>query len=685
MTSPPPLPPLEIPAYGTFLPEPLRARLWQEAEPVPEIPGLRLAPGLRAAFPALESEDALRAIVEVYREVRQELAGLLEERARVRAFVDRTTRALVEDNRGRSVADPDYPSVVGRPDERGRVIIGPLPGPPPPLEVEVPAFLRGEQVTLFGPPDSPRMAINAMNALHRRRADEPPIVAALVEESGQVPRWGADDEDSQTPIMASFLRATENLAGCYDRTLSWTDPRSGRRYELAAEDLAIPIKRVPGLALPDGSHLLDGQPLPLLLYDFVQHCWHNRDRPQALVFYVPKLESEEEAAWLRRLAQVTLDVLQRVAPARQPRTVRFLLVFEHPRAIFRIREMAAALGPFFLGGSLGWHDFLASAARLFRWDPNYRIPVKADPNIVVNHIKESHRILSRQLGPTGALCLGGMYGVLFEDGNPQSYIVSLAGFIRDVVAQLKRGLQGYWVAHPDFVRPGIALVRAWRRYEADPEDGALRELVCALIPDPAEQAPLLRFVFGPDVPGLDPSDPRYPRAVLAATLPVSPVIANDDPEEVRYNVFQALQYLADWLLGNGCVALPAALRSAGGEPVFVRIMDDLATTERSRWELWHEVQHGRVPRERFERILAEEVAFLRRGGEEGGRRVQIPWAGEAARWYPVAVRILRGLVLSPEPPEWVSAWLLPFTFPVVRDAEDPWEAAVSLGLAVAEG
>ena len=60
---------------------------------------------------------------------------------------------------------------------------------------------------------------------------------------------------------------------------------------------------------------------------------------------------------------------------------------------------------------------------------------------------------------------------------------------------------------------------------------------------------------------------------------------------MRYNIFQALQYLADWLCGNGCVALPAKLINQTGEDVFVRIMDDLATTERSRWELWAEVDN----------------------------------------------------------------------------------------------
>ena len=58
-----------------------------------------------------------------------------------------------------------------------------------------------------------------MNALHRRLPGEPELVTRLVEESGQVPRWGADDEDSKTPIMRSFLAACQNLVGCFDGSL----------------------------------------------------------------------------------------------------------------------------------------------------------------------------------------------------------------------------------------------------------------------------------------------------------------------------------------------------------------------------------------------------------------------------------------------------------------------------------
>jgi malate synthase len=662
---------VDIPAYRPFLPDPLLAALDAAAEGVPGVPGLRVAPGLQAAFPRLESPEVLGLVVEVYRAAQDQLRAVLDQRAIDRAFFDAGTRACAARNAGKQITDPDWATVIGAKDAQGRVVVGPTGHTIDPVHVEIPPVLQGDQVTLFGPPDSARLAINAMNALHRRRADEPAILTELVESSGQVPRWGADSEDSKTPRMVDLLQASENLAGCFDGTLTFTDPRTGRAYRLADSGRSLPIKRVAGLALPDGHHLLDGSPLPLHLVELVQHVWLHRDRPEAQVLYLPKLENEEEAAYIAALLATTEAAVRARHPA-YAATVRIMVVFENPRAIFRIREMAAALHPWFLGGSLGWHDYLASTARLFRHDPGYRIPVKADPDIVIRHIRESHHILVRELGPTGALKLGGMYGVLPAENDAASYAVSMVGFVRDVVTQLKRGLDGFWIAHPDFVRIAVALVEAWRRRERDPADGSLDALVRALVPDPDELGPLLAFVHGPDIAGLSASDPRYLRAVLAAELGASHVIANDDPEEVRYNVFQALQYLADWLCGNGCVALPATMRTARGERVFVRIMDDLATTERSRWELWAEVAHGRVAVDTFDRILAEELDFIRSGAVTPTKRPQVRWEGEAARWYPIAGRLLRQLVVSPEPPEFVTELLLPFTFDLVRDAPDPW-------------
>ena len=667
-----------LPSFLRFLPASLLASLRLAAEPVPTIPGLAVTKGLRHRFGRLESDEALRFIVSIYEKTYPQLREILEQRQKDRAFLDSETLACVKRNEGVDYRSPMYETAIGKRDEAGRLVLGMRQEQQQWTPVTIPPSMQGEQVTLFGPPDDPRMAINAMNSLHRRLPDEAPIVTKLVEEAAQVPRWGADNEDSMTPLAENLLAANTHLLGCYDGSLTFQDPATQRHYAIQQEGRAKPIKRIPGLAIPDGHHLYHGQPLPLHLTDFALQLYHNWQHPEALVFYIPKLEDEDEARYIKAMILCAEEHLHALYPAYKIGSIRLFVVFENPRAIFRINEIAEALSPYFLGGSLGWHDFLASAARLFRHDPNYRIPVKADPNIVINRIKASHELLVRALDPIGGIKIGGMYGVLYEDGNPRSFEVCMVGYIKDVTTQLKRGLDGFWVAHPNFVRIGLALVQAWRRKQRDPQDTTLRELICALVPSESEQIPLLRFVEGADVQGLSPEDPLYQRGVLAADLAVSDVIANDHPDEVRYNIFQALQYLADWLRGNGCVALPAAMKDAKGELVFVRIMDDLATTERSRWELWAEVAHGRVPLALFEQLLAEEIAFIREGKETPTKRVQIRWEGACARWYPIAVKLLRQLVTDPEPVEFVSELLLPFTFDAIRQADDPWEAASSL-------
>jgi len=652
-------------SYPDVLPEALRAEVGRSLVDVPEVPGLRIDPALRERFPSLHAPERLAALARVARRLAEPLRDVLQARRDDQAFLDEVVA------RHADPAFPDAPSPFGARDARGRMPLGPRPEPPAVTEVVLPDHLTPPAVTLFGPPDDARMCIHAMNAVHRRRRDEPPVVTRWVDEAlagGHVPFWGADSEDSKTPFVADLLQATVNLSRCLSGDLSVVHPRTGATLSLAEAHRSVPIKRIPGLGLPDALHQLDGRPLPLHLVDLVLHALASDGRPEALTFYVPKLHDEGEATYVHDLVRAVEEELSTQRGDDLVGTTRLFVVFETPRAIFRIAEMAEALHPYLAGGSLGWHDFLASTARLFRHDPRYRIPVKADPDIVINHIKESHVALVRALRPRGAVCIGGMYGTLFEEGVPASFQASMVGYVRDVITQLRRGLDGFWVAHPDFVRIGLALVTAW---EAGAE--AVDELVAALVPDPEALAGLRAFLAGPDVPGLSDDDPHYLRAMLAADLPPDhPSVTNHEPEEVAYNVFQALQYLAAWLQGTGCVALPASLPTPGGEPVFVRVMDDLATTERSRWELWHEVHHGRVAPEAFEAVLAEQVAFLQAGRDTEAKRIAVPWTDASDRWYRVAVRILRQLVTDPEPVDSVSEWLLPFTLEPVRQADDPW-------------
>ena len=185
--------------YSDFLPPALVAALSQAAVPVEQVPGLSVTPSLLEAFPDVEDPAILEAVVEVYREVEAALGKLLKQRRIDRSFVD---AHLLRKGTG---------DIIGAEDADGRVVVGPAPARLKMRRVSVPEFMAGPQVTLFGPPDSAKMSINAMNSLHRRLPGEDPLVAKLVSESGHVPRWGADSEDSKTPMAHDLRLATRNL------------------------------------------------------------------------------------------------------------------------------------------------------------------------------------------------------------------------------------------------------------------------------------------------------------------------------------------------------------------------------------------------------------------------------------------------------------------------------------------
>ena len=658
----------DIPYYHDYISPALARQLLSESKPVEGIPGLREC----GAGGGLETLEALSFLVELYNLTKSELAKILGQRLIDRKFIDERVRATCEFNRslGRDFLDSDYKTIIGLQDGKGRTVIGPSSSIAPPVRLPVaplPEFLRGPHVTLFGPPDSAKMAINAMNSFHRRKPDEPAIISELV---GDVsPMWGADDEDSKTPLRADLIEAAVNLTACFEKTISASE--DGRSYSLAADHLALPIKRFPGLALPSTFLFTDENPIPLHLYDFALHFFRNSRDPRALVFYVPKLENEEEAAYIHFMIASAERLIKRRNGDYKAGSVRLMIVLENPRAILRADQIMDALHPFFAGASLGWHDYLASTARVFKEDSNYRIPVKADPGIVIKYIKESHHLLAETVGARGGICVGGMYGILPVSGEPESLEVTLKGFIKDVVTQLKRGLNGFWVAHPDFVRIGLALVEAWRRKESG--DGKSIETLVTSLLAKKSHGEILDFIRSSDIEGLDKTSFKYLRSLLVADIKESDFIANNHPDEIRYNVFQSLQYLADWLSGNGCVALPTQV-----EGVDVRVMDDLATAERSRWEVWHEIHHGRFPISDLVKIAHEEMNFIRRDSKSPGKITQVRWDYRTRKWFPIAFNIMLKLMTDETPVEFATELLMPFTAESIRNSEDPWITMQSL-------
>lgn len=665
----------EIPYYHDYISEKLADYLLSQAKPIRGLPDL-VEVGEVDVPGTLESPEALHFLCELYRDLESDLKKVLHQRIVDRKFIDERVKACYEYNQNfkYDFLDPEYKTILGLEDASGRIVVGPLTKeycltrPDKHAIAPIPEFLKGPHVTLFGPPGNAKMAINAMNTYHRKLKGEPTVVEELLKTHTSEPKWGADDEDSKTPLRSDLVSSAVNLTACFEGELSFEE--NNKKYELAKNHLSVPIKRFPGLALPSTFLFYKNNPIPLHLYDFALHLFRNWHNPRSLVFYVPKLENEEEARYIHKMISHAEAKIKALHHEYQLGSVRLMIVLENPRAILRTHEIIDELYPYFVGASLGWHDYLGSMARLFKEEGNYRIPVKADPDIVIKYIKASHNLLADVVGSRGGIKVGGMYGILplDTDMNSESFQVTIKGYFKDVITQMKRNLTGFWVAHPDFVRLGLAMVEAWKfRLEGKPE--RLTALVQSLL-QPQYQQEILDFIEKPDIEGLNKNDPNYVRALIVADIKESDFIANNDPEEIRYNVFQSLQYITDWLSGNGCVALPAHVHG-----VAVRVMDDLATAERSRWEVWHELYHGRFKLEEFLKITFEEYNFIRKDLSNEKKIVQVKWSEtteqNTAKWYPIALRLMIQLMTSKNPVEFATELLMPFTVESVRQSGDP--------------
>ncbi|MEQ1877435.1 MAG: hypothetical protein ABL958_12385, partial [Bdellovibrionia bacterium] len=275
----------EIPYYRDYISDALLERLLKEARPVAGVPGLTEV----GTGGGLENQHAFSFLCRLYEAMKDELNTVLNQRQTDRAFFDQRVRACFELNRSLKIpfTDPRYETVLGHEDGNGRIVAGPLndfycrPGGGAPI-APLPEYLKGPHVTLFGPPDDAKLSINAMNAFHRKLIDEPPIVGTILENNPPTPKWGADDEDSKTPLRKDLVAAGVNLTASIRGDLSFKDEASGKSYQLENENRSVPIKRFPGLALPATFLFYNGNPIPLHLYDFALHLFANASQEKGL-------------------------------------------------------------------------------------------------------------------------------------------------------------------------------------------------------------------------------------------------------------------------------------------------------------------------------------------------------------------------------------------------------------------
>src|SRR5881397_3268079 len=378
--------------------------------------------------------------------------------------------------------------------------------------------LLDRRVEITGPVDR-KMVINALNS------------GASI--------FMADFEDSNAPTWENNVRGQQNLRDAVAGTISFASPE-GKRYALDARTATL-VVRPRGWHLVEKHLLVDGQPIAASLFDFGLAFFHNAAaliaKGSGPYFYLPKLESHLEARLWNEVFNAAQDAL---GIARG--TIRATVLIETILAAFETDEILWELRDHSAGLNCGRWDYIFSYIKKLRRRPECVLPDRARVTMEQPFLKSYAELVIRTCHRRGIHALGGMAAQIPIKRDPALNAQAIEKVRQDKLREVGQGHDGTWVAHPGLV-------------------------------------PVAREVFdaqmrGPHQIHMKRDDVRVTARDLLAT-PAGDITA----EGLYTNLSIALQYLAVWLGGMGCVPIN-------------NLMEDAATAEISRAQVWQWLHHG---------------------------------------------------------------------------------------------
>jgi malate synthase len=434
----------------------------------------------------------------------------------------------------------------------------------------LPNDILDRRVEITGPVDR-KMIINALNS------------GAKV--------FMADFEDSSTPLWNNLLEGQINLYDAIRRTITYSDPGTGRQYRLI-EKPAVLFVRPRGWHLDEKHVEIDGEPLSGALFDFGLYLFHNAKqllvRGSGPYFYLPKIESHLEARLWNDVflhAQTALGV-----PAA---TIKATVLIETILASFEMDEILYELREHSAGLNCGRWDYIFSFIKKFANDAHAVLPDRGQVTMTTHFMRSYSKLAIKTCHRRNVHAMGGMSAYIPVKSDREANEKAIAQVRADKEREAGDGHDGTWVAHPGLVP--VAL-----------------EVFDRLMPKPNQ--------ISRQLPEFNPT------AEDLLQVPDGTITEAG----LKQNVAVGLGYLEAWLRGIGCV------------PLF-NLMEDAATAEISRAQIWQWVHQkaklsdGRVvDLPLINSFIAEELA-RQKNAVDGSRYAA----------YEKAANLMRELVESP--------------------------------------
>jgi malate synthase len=377
----------------------------------------------------------------------------------------------------------------------------------------------------------------------------------------------ADLEDALSPTWANVVGGQAALMDAVRGTLAFDSPE-GKSYRLA-DQVAQLVVRPRGWHLIESHMLVDGVPVSASLFDTGLYLFHNAAervaRGSGPYLYLPKLESHHEA---RLWNEVFLYVQAALGVPRG--SIRATVLIETITAAFEMDEILYELREHAAGLNAGRWDYLFSVIKRFRWSSALATPDRSQLTMTVPFMRAYTERLVATCHRRGAHAIGGMAAFIPNRRDPEVTEVALAKVRDDKERESRDGFDGTWVAHPDLVPVAM-------------------EIFDSVLGSAPHQKDRMRAEV--DVSASDLVD-----------FGIEGGAVTDDG--IRANVRVALAYLDAWLRGTGAAAID-------------NLMEDAATAEIARSQLWLWRVRGLLSTERYAAIRDEELERL--GGPREGR------------------------------------------------------------------
>jgi malate synthase len=364
----------------------------------------------------------------------------------------------------------------------------------------------------------------------------------------------ADFEDANSPTWENCVEGQRNLTDALERTIELDTGE--KRYTLGA-DPAVLFVRPRGWHLEERHFEVDGEPISGSLFDFGLYFFRNHAR-NGRYFYLPKLESHLEA---RLWNDVFTWAEARLGVAHG--TIKATVLIETILAAFEMDEILHELRDHSAGLNAGRWDYIFSVIKKLGHRPEFVLPDRASVTMAVPFMRAYCELLVKTCHRRGAHAMGGMAAFIPSRRDPEVNAIALEKVREDKDREASQGFDGTWVAHPDLVP--VALESFDRVLGARPNQ----------------------------------IDRQRDDVEVGASelLDVRSTPGDVTEEGLRSNVSVGIQYLAAWLRGSGAVAIN-------------NLMEDAATAEISRSQIWQWLQHDRFSDDDVRRIVDEEIEKL---------------------------------------------------------------------------